>query len=470
MGESTDYAGQFCQGTLRAEIFYPILFKTKELSMKRLLCVILAAALGMVPTGRVQAELLGYWSLNDNGLPNGGFGYLADPDIFPLAAVAGVGGATLTVGGGITSETIVNGNGDTVYRWLQSFGGTELNALFGDISGGSLSIQGGTVVDEIAGNSGAYVEFAFSMEGYQDLEVSYATQRTSSGFISQEWSWSTDGVNFTPFQTVADVPLAPFQVRTLDPISDLNNVATAYLRVTVTGATTSAGNNRFDNIQLNAAEIPGGGASVVGSFVYHSAYAGAGSPIDSGKSLFKQGAVPQELTYENLINTAQGLNGIAFDIQGLGNAAALSAADFQFQVSPTGAFNQGLNPPSGWPAGPAPSSVSVTTGSPDQVLIQWPDQSIENRWLRITVLANSNTGLSVPEVYYVGHLLGETTGASEGFYTVSFGDITAIRAVIGQTVTSESIADVDKTGIVNFGDISAMRGNVGAQLTNITVP
>ena len=49
------------------------------------------------------------------------------------------------------------------------------------------------------------------------------------------------------------------------------------------------------------------------------------------------------------------------------------------------------------------------------MIIQWPDNAIANRWLRVTVKANDQTGLSVPEVYYLGHLLGEMTGDQGGF-------------------------------------------------------
>jgi hypothetical protein len=67
-------------------------------------------------------------------------------------------------------------------------------------------------------------------------------------------------------------------------------------------------------------------------------------------------------------------------------------------------------------------------------------------------------------------LLGKTTGPSNGVYTVSFEDISPIRAAVGQSVNAGSIHDIDKNGTVAFADISAMRSNVGAQLTNITIP
>ena len=108
---------------------------------------------------------------------------------------------------------------------------------------------------------------------------------------------------------------------------------------------------------------------------------------------------------------------------------------------------------------------STGTGGSDRVLLQWENQQIANRWLRI--------GLTVgpfSATFYVGHLLGETTDAVEGTYTVTFEDISTIRSEVGQTVDAGNAADIDKSGTVSFSDISAMRGNVGSQLTNISIP
>jgi len=215
-------------------------------------------------------------------------------------------------------------------------------------------------------------------------------------------------------------------------------------------------------------------AQVVNRFVYHSGFSGSGTPpdnaIDTVKVLAKEGSGPTALSEANLINTSRGVNGVVLDIQGLGNGGALSASDFDVQVSPQGAFDSGANPPAAWAAGPAPSSVTVTAGSPDRIRIEWPNGSITNRWLRLTVKANENTGLTSPESYYIGHLLGETTGLAGSVYTVAFADITPIRSAAGTTVDAGSIADIDKNGTVSFADITAMRSNVGAQLTNITIP
>lgn len=214
----------------------------------------LAAVVTLVaPAG---AEVVGFWSFNNNNLPGGGFGYLAVPSVFPLAAE--VGAANLTIGGGIVNETTVNGAGDTVYSWIQSFGGTTVNAPVGVIAGGTLSLQGGTVGGSGPGNNGAYFEIAFSMVGRSALDVSYATRGSSaSAFTSQTWSWSTDGVNFTDFHVVTGTTATAFFAATLPTLSALDGAATAYLRVVFAGATSATSNNRLDNLTLTAVPAPG---------------------------------------------------------------------------------------------------------------------------------------------------------------------------------------------------------------------
>ena len=46
-------------------------------------------------------------------------------------------------------------------------------------------------------------------------------------------------------------------MKTLATLSALDGAATAFLRVTFDGATSSTGNNRLDNIQFNAIPAPG---------------------------------------------------------------------------------------------------------------------------------------------------------------------------------------------------------------------
>lgn len=218
-------------------------------------------------------------------------------------------------------------------------------------------------------------------------------------------------------------------------------------------------------------------ASVVGRYAYHSGWTGPGpmqwNALDTTTVLVKETLVSQTLSLANLINSSHGINGVAFDIDHLGNSAGLTADDFQFQVSPPEVFVPGANLPVNWTAAPSPSSVTVfaLSGQTSRVLIQWPSGTIVNRWLRVTLKANANTGLVAPEVYYLGHLTGETTGHFGGVYAVSFvADLVAVRLAMASLVNSGSLADIDKNGQVQLADITALRANVARQLTNITVP
>lgn len=211
--------------------------------------LILTAALGLTTLTSHGSQVIAYWNQNSNALPNGGFGFLADPDVLPQAADQGSG--TLTVGGGLLAETTTTTGGDLIYNWIRSFGGSDLNAQGSDPSGGSISILGGT--DN--GNNGSYFQFNFSMLGFQGLEISYDTRRSNAGFDSQTWSWSMNGIVFTDFQVVDDI-LTTFQTKSLSSLTSLDDASTAFLRVSFDGATGESGNNRLDNILFEATAIP----------------------------------------------------------------------------------------------------------------------------------------------------------------------------------------------------------------------
>lgn len=217
-----------------------------------------------------------------------------------------------------------------------------------------------------------------------------------------------------------------------------------------------------------ATDVP----SAVNSAIYHAGFSGAGTPpwnaIDDQKQLLQRGATSQAVSLSNLTNSSRGINGIVLDFDRLN---ALNDLTFEYKMSPTGAFDEAAFPITSWVDAPPPSAATLYpaegTGGSDRVLIQWANNSIENRYLCVRVLFGSQ----VIGEYYLGHLRGETTGGTPPTpFTVAFADITPIRADVGQTVAAGSDSDIDKNGTVSFADISSMRGNVGAQLTQITVP
>jgi len=120
----------------------------------------------------------------------------------------------------------------------------------------------------------------------------------------------------------------------------------------------------------------------------------------------KQALLPgQTATSANYTSYSRGINGVMVDISGLVERTELSAADFEFRVGND-------DDPSGWSAAPAPKNVAVrqaagTNGS-DRLTITWLDNTIQNTWLQVTVLATANTALPEPQVFYFGNAIGET--------------------------------------------------------------
>ena len=147
------------------------------------------------------------------------------------------------------------------------------------------------------------------------------------------------------------------------------------------------------------------------------------------------------------------------DIAGLANPGLLSAADFQFAVGNN-------NSPSGWTAATVPTVTvrsGAGTGGSARVELIWPDNTIHNQWLQVTVLANTDTGLAANDVFYFGSEPGAVLGAGYA----SFDDIFAVYRAIGNTpsVTAATAADVDHDGMVTFDDIFAVYRAIGGGAT-----
>ena len=135
--------------------------------------------------------------------------------------------------------------------------GTTNNARLGDAAGQALSLQGGTGV----ANNGRNITFNVSTVGFSNIVVSFATQGTSTGFNSNQFQYSLDGLTFadfgptyTPATAFGSVPL----VFTLSSISGLNDNANASFRIVFNGASSATGTNRIDNfvVEGSPSEVP----------------------------------------------------------------------------------------------------------------------------------------------------------------------------------------------------------------------
>lgn len=199
---------------------------------------------------------------------NGGTATAASPGT-PKVYSANVGSGTLYLDGQFgSSNWFVPGTGNTNTE-LNGFAGTAINAgteLSTTTSGAaSLAFIGGQQsAGPVYAANGKSAVIRLSLLGYQNLGISFAAQRTATGFTSQVWEWSTDGANYNPIGTkVAGSSAGDIQtsflltdVLSFSGISGLDDAADAYVRITFDGATGTSGNNRIDNLRFEATAIP----------------------------------------------------------------------------------------------------------------------------------------------------------------------------------------------------------------------
>ncbi len=147
------------------------------------------------------------------------------------------------------------GDAEITYTFTEafSFGGTTINGIEGEVSGGSLAPRGG--LDNV--NNGEHFTMAAPTTGYQDIELSYPTRRTSTGFHTQEIKYTIDGSTWITKETV---DISGFQNNwvadqlitvSFAGVAGVDNNPNFAIRIVLTGATSAAGNNRFDNIRIS---------------------------------------------------------------------------------------------------------------------------------------------------------------------------------------------------------------------------
>lgn len=103
------------------------------------------------------------------------------------------------------------------------------------------------------GTNGRYMILSFPTTGYENIILSFRVQGTSSGFNSSIVEYSDDaGVNWYNAPSNFTIPLS-FETRTIDfsSITSVNDNPDFEIRITLNGASSGTGNNRYDNIKLS---------------------------------------------------------------------------------------------------------------------------------------------------------------------------------------------------------------------------
>lgn len=197
----------------------------------------------------------------------------------------------------------------------------------------------------------------------------------------------------------------------------------------------------------------------------------ANASDDAAIATDKQALLPaQTASFANYTSYSLGINGIMIDIDGL--PGPLSADDFSFRIGND-------DHPESWLTGPTPTSLTVRPGAgvggADRVTVIWPDRDIEGQWLQVTVLANPNTGLPLPDVHYWGNYVGET-GDSATDAVVDLEDRNRIRDKQNNFLTLAEITnpyDLNRDRWVDLVDRNLVRDNQSnflSQLLLMTAP
>jgi hypothetical protein len=200
---------------------------------------------------------------------------------------------------------------------------------------------------------------------------------------------------------------------------------------------------------------------------------GTGNPvnaIDPNKVALLPG---QTATFANYTNYARGINGLVVDLQGLSGTP--TSSDFLF------ATWDGIDA-SGFQPLAATATVTVLpgggVGGASRVKIEFADNAVRNTWLRVSMLANANTGLAANDVFYFGNAVGDfNAGNLAGppvIVRTNATDTSAVRQNQSTGINSAAITniyDINKDGRVNATDTSTVRQNQDSSIIAlITAP
>jgi hypothetical protein len=168
-------------------------------------------------------------------------------------------------------------------------------------------------------------------------------------------------------------------------------------------------------------------------------------------------------TFDNLTSYSRGINGIMVDLTGVRDPAAVSVDDFQFRTRSVSGD---------WlPLATLPSVSYRPLAGDARFVLTWPDGTIRNTWLEVTMLATADTNLPCDDIFYFGNLIGEAVSTSDSMATVDSSDRTALTSSYNQRgVAIDHIADFDRSGVISLSDRVAQSAFLGASLPLITAP
>ncbi len=216
------------------------------------------------------------------------------------------------------------------------------------------------------------------------------------------------------------------------------------------------------SLQIRTAEVTGRHVFYNGS-KYDGENSAASELDDQAIAVDKRALLPgQPAQFENYTSYSRGINGVMVDAKGL--LGDVSLADFRFRVGNT-------NSVANWASAPAPTSLTIRRGAgvngADRLTLVWPEGTIKNQWLEVTLRSNATTGLPRDEVFYFGNAIGET-GDNPSNALVNASDILAARDNPRGPLTLAGIDnphDFNRDRLVTATDVILARDHVTSPFT-----
>lgn len=153
----------------------------------------------------------------------------------------------------VLTPSFGSGTLTTNFNSTSTLAGSPVNARMGDPAGNALALGGGTT------NDGRNLTANVSTAGFTNIIVSFATRRSETGFSSNQFQYSLDGATYLNFGGAFNpVTTTAFELRAFDlsAIAGLNNNPLAAFRIIFSGATSTGGINRIDNLVIEGTRAP----------------------------------------------------------------------------------------------------------------------------------------------------------------------------------------------------------------------
>ena len=364
-------------------------------------------------------------------------------------------------------------------------------------------IDASDAFDVVAG-SHSHANFAFSRKGYYEVTfvasgVDAAGNETDSGMVTYYFEVGNDPVMLTRVNSTVTGEVQATLANTgtwADPESNnasvelTASIGTVVKNVDGTWSWSHTPTTYLNNVPVTITANDGVNSSEVafnvtantfaaGRSVFYNNATGdnlgsegaANNAIDSSKSVLRTPGATS--TFANYTNYSRGLNGLIVDIAGLPATVTDAQMLASLQFAHWNAISAG-----GFAALPVAAVPTVTilsnngVGGSARVKITFPDNTVQNTWLRVTVLANTTTGLAANDVFYFGNVIGDVNvGNTATRLRVNATDTGAVRSNQSTAANSASVTnifDVNRDGRVNATDTGIVRSN--QQTAGIVAP